>query len=331
MKTTRHLFILTFLSLTCATLSDAPLKDLPRDRVHVIAVQRIIDPRLPHLSEARFQEMLDRLKVYISEYLGYRVDFYLKGNVDLLAFRKNMDFIYSLKEMEPLGKDLLDPATPEDRERLKAYIEKLVSKTDEHVLKRHVPGYGRFKNDRKGLALFLYRQYVEKLRRIHSIKTADGTPLSSPAYADTLTYPFWDLALVHLKGAHFIFTNTVMADMEVNIPIYVALRYGITTGMVEKNLYNDYRAAGIMFTYPFLSRDGFFVSERKESIPEEKLADVIALYATHEFGHFLNHYRDYYDHENCIMVPAMDLNYYAWYRSRKEKKCGLKHDKLKRF
>jgi hypothetical protein len=44
-------------------------------------------------------------------------------------------------------------------------------------------------------------------------------------YADTLTYPFWDMALRHLHGAHFIFTNTIMADMELDIPIYVALRF----------------------------------------------------------------------------------------------------------
>jgi hypothetical protein len=55
---------------------------------------------------------------------------------------------------------------------------------------------------------------------------------------------------------------------------------------VEENLNNAYRAAGIIFTYPFLSRDGFFVSERGSEIPKERLTDVIALYALTSSGIF---------------------------------------------
>jgi len=325
-----RIFLPLLIIFSCATLKDAPLKDLPADREYVISVQRVIDSRLPSLTEAQFQDMLDRLQGYIREYLGYRVSFYLMGNQDLLMFSKSMDFSESAETMKALKNDLLDMDSPADHQRLRDYIFKLVSRTETKVLRRYVKDYDTFES-REKLADHLYRQYVVKLKRIQNITTADGTPLNAPAYAETLTYPFWDMALMHLKNAHFIFTNTVMADMEVNIPIYVVLRYGVTTGMVEKNLYNSYRAAGILFTYPFLSADGFFVSERGEAIPPEELTDVIALYATHEFGHFLNHYKDYYDHDNCIMVAAMDLNYYQWYRLRKEKKCDLKHEKLKQF
>ncbi len=330
MKRRMRFLLALLLAASCVTLGGGTLKDLPVDREYPIVIRHIVDPRLPALSESEFQDMLDRCKAYIHEYLGYRVSFFIQGNQSMQAFREEVKGLDELPMMHELKKSLLDINSESDCERLSKYIDELVSSAPETTLRRHVPGFERYKN-RKEISSHLYRQYVEKLRKIQSIKTSDGTRLADAPYDVTLTYPFWDMALRHLKGAHFIFTNTIMADMEVDIPIYVALRYGITTGLVEHNIHNSYRAAGVIFTYPFLSRDGFFVSERGMETPAELATDVIALYATHEFGHFLNHFRDYYDHENCIMVPAHDLDYYRWYRDKKEKKCALKHEKLKMF
>lgn len=314
---------------SCATLKDGALRDLPPGREYVITVQRVIDERLPSLSESEFQDMLDRTRTYIRDYLGYDVEFYIKGNMNLLDFMDAMELMRSDSIMAELKKSLLNPDDPGDRERLHAYIRKLVNGTDEAILKSYVPGYEGYKN-RENLSARLYAQYVEKLGKIRSIPTKKGA-LAERAYEDSLTYPFWEAALRQLKGAHFIFTNTIMADMELDIPIYVVLRYGVTTGMVTENRHNEFGASGVMFTMPFISRDGFFEAERAESIPPDRLNDVIALYTTHEMGHFLNHYKDYYDHQNCIMVPANDLNYYRWFKERKAKRCDLTHERLKKL
>ncbi|HSV95793.1 MAG TPA: hypothetical protein VLM75_02535 [Spirochaetota bacterium] len=330
MKSRLYPFLAFILLAFCATLGDSTLRELPVDREYPIVIRHVIDPRLPALSEAEFQDMLGRCKNYIDEYLGYRVSFFIQGNQSMQAFREEVKRLDDLPMMHQLKNSLLDIDSEGDRGRLAKYIDELVSSAPETTLQQHVPGFKRYK-DRKEISSHIYRQYVEKLRKIQNIKTSDGTRLAESPHDSTLTYPFWDMALRHLEGAHFIFTNTIMADMEVDIPIYVALRYGITTGLVEENIHNAYRASGVIFTYPFLSRDGFFVAERGEETPAELVTDVIALYATHEFGHFLNHYRDYYDHHNCIMVPAHDLDYYRWYKDKKEKKCALEHEKLKRF
>ena len=329
MRLLHHIAVPLLILVSCTTLNEGTLRDLPLEREYVITVLRVIDDRLPSLSEDEFQDMLDRTRAYIREYLGYDVKFFLKANLGLLEFMRSMEFIRSSKEMAELKKSLLDPDDPGDRERLRSSIRNLVEGTDESVLRDYIPGYGNFKS-RRDLSEHLCAQYVRKLNRIRLIATKKGA-LADPPYEEALTYPFWELALRHLKGSHFIFTNTIMADMELDIPIYVVLRFGITTGMVTENRRNEFGAAGVMFTMPFISRDGFFEAEREEAIPPERLTDVIALYTVHELGHFLNHYRDYYDHRNCIMVPANDLNYYRWYRERKEKKCGLKHEKLKRL
>lgn len=329
MNRLRYLTAALLALTSCVTLREGALRDLPAEREYVITVQRVIDDRLPSLSEAEFQDMLDRTSTYVRDYLGYEVKFYIKGNMRLLDFMKTMEFMRSDALMAELKQSLLNPDDPGDRERLRIFIRKLVNGTDEVILKSYVPGYEGFKN-REDLSEHLYANYVEKLNKIRRIPTKKGA-LAEQVYEEALTYPFWEGALRHLKGAHFIFTNTIMADMELDIPIYVALRYGITTGMVTENRHNEFGASGVMFTMPFVSRDEFFETERAESIPPDRLTDVIALYTTHELGHFLNHYKDYYDHRNCIMVPANDLNYYRWYRERKEKKCELKHEKLKNF
>jgi hypothetical protein len=323
-------WIILFVIASCATLRGGALRDLSADREYTIVVQRVLDARLPSLTEEQFQDMLDKLKGYIHEHLGYRVSFLLKGNKDLLKFTREMAYAENLPVMKELKKSLLDENNPDDAKRFREYLTKLISSTPEPILKTYVPRYSSYR-DRADLVERLYTEYLKKLRLINSIRTKDGTALKSSAYAATLTYPFWDTALRELRGAHFIFSNTVMADLEVDIPIYVVLRYGITTGMVEANAHSEYGGAGVIFTYPFIARDGFFMSEREEQIPPEMLTDVIALYSTHEFGHLLNHYKDYYDHKNCMMVPANDLNYFRWYRERKEKKCELPHEKLKSF
>nr|HPJ37307.1 hypothetical protein [Spirochaetota bacterium] len=290
----------------------------------------ILDPRLPRLSDSEFNEMLDHLQVYIKEYLGYHARFTRIPDIDILRFKKDMAFIENLDDMKVLKKGLLDIRKDTDRRRLREFIRALISRTDKKILASYVPDYAAHKDPRR-LAEHLYRQYSEKLRTIQGIRTADGTALNSSGYEETLTYPFWEMALRHLQKADFVFTNTIMADAEIDIPIYVVLRYGITTGMVTGNIHNRFRGAGIMFTLPFLSQDRFFRKERKERIPAAEKTRVIALYSTHEFGHFFNHYKDYYDHRNCIMVPANDLNYYRWYRERREGRCTLTHEKLQSF
>jgi hypothetical protein len=325
-------FIITafVLMISCSPAADSKLKDLPPDREYKINILNVTDRRLPALSEKDFGEMLDKLKGYIREYLGYRVSFHLLPGVDMEKFRKDMDYVNKLDKMKELKKALLGLNNSDDLKRLREYIGGYVEKADEKLLRGYVPNYRRFKN-RAGLSDFLYGQYVQKIREIYSIKTSDGSALNSGVYEETLTYPFWDMTLQSIEGPHFIFTNTIMADLEVDIPLYVILRYGITTGMVEGTKQNDYSGAGVMLLYPFISNDKFFLRERKEKIPPGLLTDVIALYSAHEFGHLLNHYKDYYDHSNCIFVPANDLNYYRWYRERKSKKCGLAHDKLVNF
>lgn len=306
------------------------LRDNPADRVYRIDVLRVRDPRLPDLTDAQFTDMLERLRGHVREYLGYRVEFTLLPQIDILEFKKANRRLDGTAEMRELRADLLDIGSESDRARLRSFIDTLVEKTGEDILRSYVPSY-RARPDRAAFAERLYADYVTRLASIQSIRTGDGTALAGGEYADTLTYPFWEMALRRLPKGHFVFTNTIMADAEVNIPIYVALRYGVTTGMVTGNASNAFRAAGVMFLYPFLSRDAFFARERKERIPDSLLTDVIALYSTHEMGHFLNHFRDYYDHPRCIMVPAADLNYLRWYRERKGARCPLPHEKLKQF
>ncbi len=320
--------ILILLILVSCLTRDRGLREIPTNQEHVIRLMRIIDPRLPSLSETDFLRMVKTLKGYIHEYLGYRVTFFVKADRDLLAFQKDTRYLKDTEKMQKLQQSLLNPSIEKDRLRLKKYISALIRKTDPGTLKAYVPEYEKHK---QRMADHLFQEYTNKLEHILNIKTSNGTVLNHPAFRDMLTYPFWEIALQHLTEADFIFTNTIMADMEVDIPIYVILRYGITTGMVTENHFNSYQAAGVIFTMPFLSKDIFFQRERIEEIPESLLPDVIALYATHEFGHFLNRFRDYYNHKNCIMVPANDLNYQRWYRERKAAKCPLKHEKLKQF
>jgi hypothetical protein len=326
----RTLSVILFAAHLSCTAGEQALRDIPSDRIHEVRIIRILDPRLPRLSDSEFNDMLRHLQAYIKEYLGYDARFTRVPDIDLLQFRKEMAFIENLDDMKVLKQGLLDITRDTDRRRLRDYIHTLVHKTDKKILASYVPDYAADKDPRR-LAQRLYVRYVEKLQTIQGIRTADGTALNSSVYGDTLTYPFWEMALRHLQKADFVFTNTIMADAEIDIPVYVVLRYGITTGMVTGNNHNSFKGAGIMFTFPFLSQDSFFVKERKERISGAEKTRVIALYSTHEFGHLLNHYKDYYDHRNCIMVPANDLNYFRWYRERREGRCTLEHEKLRQF
>jgi hypothetical protein len=308
----------------------APLQELPLDREYVLAAQQVDDARLPRLSAAEFADVLGRVSAYVREYLGYHITFTAKRERDLLSFKKDLAYIDSLPAMKEAKSYLLDPSSQTDRERLRSDIAKTVQAVPERVLRMHMKNFGAFPN-RAAAAERVYLNYVDVLQKIYQLPTQDVTLLASPGYVDTLTYPFWDVAIREYADAQFIVSNTVMADMETDLPIYVILRGGVTTGMTEKNPSGPAGGSVVLFTLPFISKDNFFEAAREEKIPAAEKTDVIALYAVHEFGHLLNHFKDYSDHEHCIMVPAHGLNYYKWYRENKANKCALPHEKLKSF
>jgi hypothetical protein len=308
----------------------AALQDLPADREYVFAAQQIDDARLPHLSAAEFSDVLGRVSAYVREYLGYRITFTAKRARDLLAFKRDLAYIDALPAMKEAKSYLLDPASRSDRERLRSDIAKTMQAAPEKVLRMHMKNFGTFP-DRAAAAERVYLNYVEVLQKIYQLPTQDITLIASPGYVDTLTYPFWDVAVREYRDAQFIVSNTVMADMEIELPIYVILRGGVTTGLTERNPASPAGGSIVLFTLPFISKDNFFEGAREEAIPAAEKTDVIALYAVHEFGHLLNHYIDYSDHEHCIMVPAHGLNYYKWYRENKARKCELPHEKLRSF
>ncbi|TAL32188.1 MAG: hypothetical protein EPN93_16360 [Spirochaetes bacterium] len=334
MKFQKHALFFLLLAASCTSGPQGTpvsvMPDLPIEREYVLAARQVDDTRLPRLADAQFALVLDRIAARVKEYLGYRITFTMKPALDLLAFRSEMAYIEDLPAMKEVRGYLLDPEKAADRERLRSDIAKTIGAAPDRVLAMQVKDFGKFP-DRASLAGHVYRGYVDNLRKIYQIPTHDVTLLADPAYLETLTYPFWDMAVREYGGAQFILSNTVMADMETELPIYVILRGGVTTGLTERNEKSHVGGAIVLFTLPFISDDNFFTAAREEAIPAHEMTDVIALYAVHEFGHLLNHYKDYSDHENCIMVPAHGLNYYKWYRERKEKKCELPHEKLAGF
>ncbi len=107
MKRSLRLF-LVFIWSHHAVRSAARRSGTSLDAEYPIVIRHIIDPRLPSLSEAEFQDMLDRCKGYIYEYLGYRVSFFVQGNQGIQAFREETKSLDDLPMMRELKKSLLD-------------------------------------------------------------------------------------------------------------------------------------------------------------------------------------------------------------------------------
>lgn len=296
-------------------ISNLPvLRPITNDTTHTIRVKRIIDERLPNLTEEQFERLNQKVIQNTKKHLGIDVKLVNVGQEEIRAFFKRHDYVYKKLHYQYLFESLyLNLAFEADRLTLKNTIETRVEQSEWHIVMPFIdPEVQPHIKSKKDAANFLYNELLTKYNRIGSIRVANDELVRNRDYELTQHYAMWVTTQYETREADLFITNTMIASIDADMPLYVVKRGGITNGLTGNNLFNQYQGTVTVGLFPFLSNAEFFQEERG-LIPPAKLIDLISLLIVHEFGHLLERYREYYNLENSVHVAPKDLNYYKWF------------------
>jgi hypothetical protein len=305
-----------------------PLRDLPRDRPYELRVLYLEDRRLPTLKPGQRTELGAKIERLLDGWYGYRVKLREVGHKDLAGYFSDHDSLFAryAGKIDHYGIDL--PGTP-GLEKLRATIARDFGERTLPQIERYLSA-GPIASKVAAVEI-AHQQFVQRLTELREIPLADGRPFFDATQPRLNSYLHWAVLLEEIREADLVFTNSMIAGADAEMPIYVIARGGLTTALTDNNVRSPYQGATMVGLFPFLSDAPVFRRERG-LIPEDELLDVIATMCIHEMGHLFLRCDEHYDHPHCIHVAPTGLNYYEWHKSiRTGRPCVLAHGKLNHF
>ena len=310
--------------------SDAPppLRDLPKDRPYELRVLYLEDQRLPTLKPGQRSELYSKIERLLDGWYGYHVKLREVGCRNLIDYFSAHEMLFAQQaiSIRLIDFEITDSLGPEI---LRAAIARDFSSRELSQIGRYLHN-GTLTSKAEAVET-AHRQFMTKLTELRGIPLADGKPFFDATQGRLNSFAHWAVLLEEISEADLVFTNSVILCADVEMPIYVIARGGITGGLTDNNARSPYQAATMVGLFPILSNAPVFLRERGR-IPEDELLDVIATFCMHEMGHFFLRYAEHYDHPHCVHCAPTGLNLYEWHRSiREEGPCALEHRKTARF
>lgn len=289
------------------------LKPIPKSGPVRLRVLYLEDNRLPTLTAEGRAALYSRVEGLVKRWFGYTV---MLQEVDARPLRiefagKDLPFANDAQQA-CLDSARLNLSRPEDLATLEDMVGREYAARGAEVFERLFP-------EARGLdPVSARRTAAAKVRSMNAWLSGLGTkggPLVRTEEDRRLTSTLnWMVYNRTQNEADFIITNTVMLEPDVEMPIYVMARGGVTTGLVDSNPKAPYGASGIVTLLPFLSGERLFVPAAAETTPAENL-DAAATMWVHELGHFLNRYGEMYGEAGCVHVASEGLGYFKWHRA----------------
>jgi hypothetical protein len=303
------------------------LQEVPRDRAHELRVLYLEDPRLPTLNAAQRGELLTKVEHLLRDWHGYRVRLREVGAKNLADYFATHAAVF--RKHTEIVRMAIDPTLEQDRARLRAVIQGAFAPHPLARLERHFPGAAFTSHEQAVTVACDF--FVQRCQEIRSIPLSDGGTLAVPKQPELNSYMHWCALMHEMEEADLVFTNSMIVGADMQMPLSVIARGGVTTGNTNANRHNAFQAAAMVGLFPFLSDAPFWLRERGP-IPEAERLDVIATMTMHELGHMLLRLAHPEDHPGCVHAPAGRLRYYDWHADiRQNGPCRLEHTRLKNY
>jgi len=291
------------------------LRLLDKSHTYVIRVLRLTDPRLDDLSDQEYQQLYSSIEKFVFKYLGFQIKMIEKGESNLLHFMRANSEFYNLPHYKNyISQHFIDLNDVTGRSRTKGAILEELGYRGMKIIETYIEDPAiRNKKDKDEISEYFLNRFNDKYNHITHIVCKDGSILGEGDYLLAQHYTYWTPLLIENKDYDFFLSNSILVGADELMPIYVINRGGITSAVTENNLHNEMQGVIFQTLMPFISNDPFFREHRGEIPAEEKL-NVIAMLVTHEFGHLLGRYREYYDLPDSPFNAPKDLRYYEWYK-----------------
>ena len=292
----------------------------------------VVDPRIPSVSTTVVEEALRIAANWIEVWYQKRIRFaidrtesidsYITGSFRRLPVPESWkQYSYSLDGTDTVDRFILQQTSvlrQQSIPELKSYVPDAVK-----------PLITTPEDAAKNLLHF----YDAKFRLWKSLRTPAGVPYFDTSLPQKHSYWYWERIFESFTPEqvkdHLLITNVpLLDDALADAPPHSLLRGGLLNGMAEEEC-----PQAIISTFPTFT-DIPAISDLRDTSVFSANDRVLALahIIAHEFGtHVVQGYKDVYDHDACLAVPASGLNYVAMLKRLKSgAPCKLDHPKFNR-
>ncbi len=301
-----------------------PLPALPEGVIE-LRVAYVRNPRLPEMTDARLQLLLETARLGVREHFGRDIKFTTPARLSV--------------------QDLFQRFTPEDAKLLNSgiYDFKAGRGDDARLRKAYVQGIGRHKDNLddqinyvrpyllaplaghniEALSDALMQTHLARLRQFATQRMPDGGLLiDEQPYNE---YAYWVSVDFIRLPYEVVITNQLFASAEYYDPeVHSAIRGGITNGIATQNGGARFGSSSMVSTYPFIGEDATTKKLRgNESYSSDDAAKYAAYLLVHELGHQLLHLGHPFGRKACVMNPVELLYFRAWVSQFSAKDCPV--------
>lgn len=300
---------------------EVPLPKLPRGPIDM-RVAHVVNPRLPRMTPAQLQILLDAVAATARAHFGVELRFApvvelpiedLFSRIPEKRRAEAYDDIYDFKSGQGDPKDLASAFArgfKSQGESLRGMIE--YARPHTGPLKE---------NTFEALGDAAARLQLERIERWRNVRALDGGPVIDAApYNEFLMWVALGYADVHYE---LLLTNQIIASIEKKLPaIHAAIRGGYSNGLTTYSTRSRMKTVSIWSTFAFTGNDEDLVRMREdERYDDEEAARLAGIAAAHEIGHQLFHFLHPFGNSACVMNPVPLFAYRAWAAKLSPKDC----------
>jgi hypothetical protein len=289
-----------------------PLPKLPAGPIE-LRVAHVVNPRLPRMSAAQLQVLLNAVRETSRQHFGVELTFSPVTEMPIDEFfsripsgkqREARAHAYDFKSGNgdplKLAKDF-GRGLREGGESLPAML---------GYVKPYLGSLPEASYEALGAALA--KLQLERVRHWQSLPALDGGPaIDDSPYNE---YSMWDLAGYGDIPFELVITNQIIASVEdIDPSVHTSIRGGYNNGVTTYSRNSRFRTYSLWSTFAFTTDDPWVREMRGgETFNTAEAARLAGIGAAHELGHQLFHFLHPYDNPACVMNPVPMFSYRAW-------------------
>ena len=328
MQHARHLLIVLTLSMlgsiAAAQQRSLPLPVLPEGVIE-LRVAYVRNPRLPEMTDAQLQLLLELARQGVREHFSHDIQFTTPARLNIQeVFRR-----FTAEDTKQRNTVIYDFKTGRG--------------SNARLRKAYVQGIGRHKDDLEdqinyvrpyllaplagynieALSDALMQTHLARLRQFAMQRMSDGGLLiDEQPYNE---YAYWSRLDSVLLPYEVVITNQFIVSAEyIGIEVHSAIRGGISNGMLSRNGSARFGSTSLVSTYPFIGEDAATKELRgNESYSSDDAAKYAAYMLVHELGHQLLHLGHPFGRKACVMNPVELLYFRVWVSQFSAKDCPI--------
>ncbi|WP_347292719.1 hypothetical protein [uncultured Brachyspira sp.] len=316
----KKIFFLTLFIISIICSCNKTIKPLNKNKEYVVNITYVKDNNLAALNPSDFFYIFNsKLPLLTYELLGYRIKYVLKEGINAEDFYKNNRKLLN-KNIELFKRDYID-----------------IKKTSNSILAKNILYYSLSNETYSSLkTLFNYDSSTTSLEQLASniapsfkqnILTLWNTPLPNGKkllredIVAMYTAQYWRVIGSALKDSkidsHIIIINMPITANYKGADAKAISEAGIIDRLVleNKNIENT-KSLAVISTYPFLSNNKVFVSQRGVvKIDSKTLNDIFAYYILQTIAMMFNKYDIHTEEKHSIMSEVKNFDYINWYNN----------------